>query len=687
MLEASSVAVVGASGRAGTLGERMVTELRRSPSRPDIHLVNPRYSEIDGLRCVPSLDEVGVPVDLVLLGVRDGALEPELEKAASAGAGGAVIFGSAFGVAADGVTPLRACLAAIAGAAGMEICGAGCMGFVNVPRGLRAIGYLEPDPLPLGPIALVTHSGSVFSALLRARRGFGWTVAISSGQELVTSAAAYLEYALALEETRVVGLLLEVLREPSRFRSVLGAAATRDIPVVALTVGGSPTGRAMVQAHSGALAGDDGAWEALFEAYGVTRVRDLDEMADTLELFALHRRMRPGAGGLGVVHDSGAERALLVDLAETAGVPFAPLGAPTLARLESLLDPGLAATNPLDLWGQGADTQRLFTEALLALGSDPDVGALALCVDLVPELDGDDSYPLAVVEAREQLDLPVVVLSNVPSAVDYQVASALRAAGVPVLEGTRSGLLALGHLLSRADRSPQLADPPTMVAERRDRWLARLAGGALSAAESLTLLRDYGIESPRTLRVTNRSELAAAATELSFPVVLKTDAHGVAHKTEVGGVVLGLVDETVLVAAYVELSGRLGPDALVAETAPAGVELALGLVHDPALGPLVVVGAGGLLVELLADRAVALPPVDSRRARALLGRLAVARLLGGAHGLPPCDLEAVAAAVVAVSTIACELGSAVAALDVNPLRCGPFGAIALDALVETRLTR
>jgi acyl-CoA synthetase (NDP forming) len=684
MLEASSIAVVGASGRDGTLGERMVTELLRSPSKPQVHPVNPRHSEIQGLRCVASLEQVDGPVDLVLLGVRDEELEPELCKAAAIGAGGALVFGSAFGIASDGVTPLRERLGKIATAAGMELCGAGCMGFVNVSHGLRAIGYIEPDPLPPGPIAFVSHSGSVFSALLRARRGFGWTLVVSSGQELVTPAAAYIEYALSLEETRVVGLLLESLREPGHFRAALAAAADRDVPVIALTVGGSPAGRTMVQAHSGALAGEDGAWEALFDAYGVTRVRDLEEMLDTLELFAAGRRARRHGTGVGVVHDSGAERALLVDLAETAGVPFAHLGASTLASLESLLDPGLCAENPLDLWGRGADTQRLFTDALLAIGSDPSVAALALCVDLVPEFDGDESYPLAVAEAHARLDLPVVVLSNVHAALDEAAACALRAHGVPVLEGTRSGLLALGHLLSLGDGpAVRLSPLPDAVPGRRDRWLARLAGlveGSLDGTESFALLRDYGIKSPSFVSVADRSDIVDVMHELSFPVVLKADR---AHKTDAGGVVLGIADDAALLTAYEEMAGRLGPDAIVAETAPEGVEIAVGIVSDPGLGPLIVVGAGGILVELLADRVVALPPLDEARAHSLIERLRVGALLRGQRGQPPADLDALCRAIVAVSTIACELGTELAALDINPLRCGPHGALALDVLVET----
>src|SRR6201996_8030469 len=291
MLEARSVALVGASPRPGSLGERMITELARSPARPRIYLVNPRYGAIGDKPCHRRLDDLPEPVDLVLLGVPDQALEDQLAAAARRGDRSAVIFGSAFDV--PGQPPgLRDRLAKIARSAGMAVCGAGCMGFVNVTRGLRAIGYLEPDPLPAGPVALVTHSGSVFSALLRARRGFGYSLAVSSGQELVTTAADYARYALRQPETRALALVLEAIRDAPALRAVLADAAAAGIPVVLLTAGASGPGRALVAAHSGALAAADGAWEALADAHGVHRVRDLAELADTPERFPLARQSR-----------------------------------------------------------------------------------------------------------------------------------------------------------------------------------------------------------------------------------------------------------------------------------------------------------------------------------------------------------------------------------------------------------
>jgi acyl-CoA synthetase (NDP forming) len=679
MLEARSVALVGASARPGSLGARMIDQMTRSPARPRTYLVNPRYADIGGVPCLPSLAEVPEPVDLVLLAVPDAALADQLALAARTKARSAVIFGNAFD--ADGTTGLRDRLAALATAAGMAVCGAACMGFVNVARGLRAVGYVEPDPVPAGPVALITHSGSVFSTLLRARRGFGYSLAVSSGQELVTPAAAYARYALGLAETRVLGLVLETIRDPAGLRTALETALVNDVPVVLLSVGLSQTGKHLVSAHSGALAAADGAWEALAGAYGVHRVRDLAELADTLELFAAGRRCR-STTGIATVHDSGLERAHVADLAAELGVPFAPIGRATADRLAQAIDPGLKPGNPLDVWGTGRDTEPLFAECLSALAADPEVAAVALAVDLVPEFDGDEAYPHAVLAAAASTDKPVAVLAGLPAGVDPVATAQVRAAGVPVLEGTRSGLLALRHLLDHAARP----EPPRAAAAGpgRLRWAPVLSAGSSDSAVLFDLLRDYGIRAVRARAASTRAAALAAAAEIGYPVVVKTDEPHIVHKSDVGGVRLGLAGPDAAGAAYDDLAARLGPRVLVCETAAPGTELALGLVRDVALGPLLVISAGGVLIEIFSERAVVLPPVTRSSARAVLAGLRLAAVLAGARGQRPADLDAIADAITALSRLAVDLGDLVDALDINPLICGPSGAVAADVLVVPR---
>jgi acyl-CoA synthetase (NDP forming) len=669
MMSARSVAVVGASERPDSFGWRVTTEVLRSPGLERVHLVNPGRSSVLGRPCVASLGDVPGPVDLVLLGVPDAALVPTLEQAAARGDAGAVVYGPAYGIRDE----------VIAAAGEMAVIGGGCMGFVDTTTGVRAIGYLELDPLPSGPIALVTHSGSVFSAMLRTHRRLEYSLIVSSGQELVTTTADHLAYALSLPQTRVIGLVLETVRDAPGLMACLAEAATREIPVCALTVGSSVHGRALVDAHSGAIAGSDAGWEALFAAYGVHRCRDLGELADSLEMFAIGRRPLAGGGrGVATAHDSGAERVLVADVAEQLGVPFATLTPGTVARLSALLDPGLEPTNPLDVWGSGADTEQLFGDCLAILADDPEVGAVALAVDLVEEYDGDESFPRALETLLSRTPKPVAVLANLPSAVDLVAAGRLRGLGIPVLEGTVSGLRALGHLLA----VPPAPRPVARVdVERQRRWMGH------ENADPAGLLEDYGIRMAPAAVVSTRADAVAAGESIGFPVALKTADDATHHKTEADGVRLDLADAGAVAAAYDDLAARLGTHVLV-QRQITGVEVALGIVRDPLFGPLVVVAAGGTLVELVAERAVALPPVDRATALAMVDGLRVARLLAGFRGAPAADMGALADVVVALGQVAVELGDHLEAVDLNPVLVGPadsgLGAVVVDVLILSR---
>jgi acyl-CoA synthetase (NDP forming) len=298
---------------------------------------------------------------------------------------------------------------------------------------------------------------------------------------------------------------------------------------------------------------------------------------------------------------------------------------------------------------------------------------VGLAVDLVEEYDGDASFPRALTGLVGRTEKPVAVLTNLPSAVDQVAAARLRAAGIPVLEGTASGLRALGHLLA----PPPRARPPVVVDdERRARW----AGAA--AADWPALLADYGIGAVAGVVVSGRAEAVRSAEAIGFPVAAKTAEEAVHHKTEADGVRLGLGDGDAVGAAYDDLAARLGPRVLV-QRQVAGVEVALGIVRDPLLGPLVVVAPGGTLVELIAERAVALPPLDRETARSMVGGLRVARLLAGYRGSAAADVDALVDVVVALGQLAVELGDHLEAVDLNPVVVGPAGsgALVVDALV------
>lgn len=684
MLEARSVAVVGASAQPGSFGAELLRQLRVGGFDGAIYPVNPNYTEIDGLACVSSIEAVPEPVDLAILGVGNGKLEAILRSAGRSGARSAVICASGHAVEGEPAPQLPERLQAIAGEYGMAICGGNGMGFINVERRVRATGYSQDPGLLPGPVTFLTQSGSSFSALLRNRRGIRFNVAVSGGDELVTTMAEYLEYSLALESTRVVAILMETIRAPERFRRALELAAARDIPVVALKVGHGEFARRMVTAHSGAIAGEDAGYEALFEHAGVLRVRTLDELVDTVELLCAGRVA--AAGGLATLHDSGGERTHLIDVASACGVPLAVISETTKARLADVLGPGLPPVNPLDAWDTSGTAHEVFTKCLQALHDDPDAALVAFAVDLVAD-ERDDVYPAVALDTAAATTKPFAVLCNLRSAIDQDKANVLREGGIPVLEGTETGVRAIGHLLARRDfRLRRLTgiEPPTVDSRRAEYWRARISSGQLGEAAAMDLLAAYGIPTVRCVEVGDRESALGAAATIGWPVALKTAAPGIAHKTERDGVRLDLADETAFRRAYDDISSRLGPRITVAAMIPpmpGAVEMHLGIVVDGQFGPLVVVAAGGLLVEALDDRRVAIPPIGVDGAHAMIARLRISRVFDGLRGRPPVDRIAVASALSALSALAVELGDVLEAVDINPLIAGPQGCMAADALV------
>jgi acyl-CoA synthetase (NDP forming) len=481
-------------------------------------------------------------------------------------------------------------------------------------------------------------------------------------------------------------MFLETVRDPDRFRAALTRAAELDVPVVVLKVGTAERARDLVAAHSGALAGDDGAYEAVFDAHGVIRVETLDEMCDTLELLVTGRRASDG--GLAAIHDSGGERAHLIDMAEAVGVPLALIMDETRERLAAVLEPGLPPENPLDAWGTGNDADEIFIACMHALLDDPETAALAFCVDLTTELIPDAGYTRVANEVFAGTEKPMAVLSNMASAIDPRDAAVVRDAGIPVLEGTTTGLAAFRHLFEYRDfqaRRPPIPAPGSAPGIR-ERWAGRLAEGSpFSEAEGLALLSDYGIPVVAAQEARSLDQALAAADRLGWPVVLKTAGPGVHHKSEVQGVLVGLRTPEEVRDAYDDLARRLGPEVVIQSQAPSGRELALGIVRDEQFGPVVVVAAGGVLIEVLQDRRFALPPIDEARAKDLIDRLAIRKAWSGSRPFSDPGLRELVMATVRLSVLAEELGEELDALDVNPILVGPWGCVAVDALVLPRL--
>jgi acyl-CoA synthetase (NDP forming) len=687
LLRPRSIAVIGASRRPGSVGHTLIRHLRLGEFDGPVYPVNPNYEDIEGLACYPTPGELPAVPDLAVFAIPDARLEPAFEAALAAGARGAVIL-SQLVLAEDGEPPLRERIRRHAVEAGVALCGGNSNGLYNFDHKLWVCGFETREDHRPGGVALITHSGSVFNALVDCEARLDYSLAVSSGQELNVGLADYMDFALDQPATRVIGLFMETARDPEGFVAALDKARARAVPVVALKLGRSERGAALAESHSGALVGHDGAYQALFEHYGVNRVDSLDEMAASLMLFAQPKLAAPlGPGGLVTIHDSGGERALIVDLAESLGVPFATLQAETVARLEASLDPGLPAVNPLDAWGTGAAYWDDFTACLTAMMQDPGAALGAVVADRGPDGKIFPEYPHFARAAAEASGKPVMVVSNHQGSGHSPAAVAVTREGIPVLDGLEPFLKGVKHLLAYRDVHDRLASaapPPLAAPEAVERWRERLAAAtALDEREGLALLAEFGVPAVACRAAASRDEAAAAAAGLGYPVALKTAEPGIAHKSELAGVRLALADADALANAYDDLCARLGPRVLVAEMVrgPA-VEMILGLVRDPAFGPVVLLGSGGVHAEVLKDVVFALPPFDAETARRLIDRLRLRALLDGVRGQPPADLDAFCRAAASFSALAAALGDRLEALDVNPVLVRPEGCVAVDAFVK-----
>jgi acyl-CoA synthetase (NDP forming) len=676
LLSPRSIAFVGASARPDTPGHDMMRMIRRGGFRGLVYAVNPNYREITGYTCVPSLADLPAAPDLAVLSVRNDRLEETLAQAVALGAGAAVIFASAV-LPDDPDLPLR--LAALAGP--MPICGPNCMGFYNDLDQVWICGFPSARKPQPGAIALIAHSGSVFGALCHNDPRLRFAFAVSPGQELTATVADYVDAALDRPAVKVIGLFIEAARDPPALRRALERAAAAAIPVVVLKVGRTEAAAAAALTHTGAIAGSDAAWDALFDQCGVIRVEDLDAFAATLQLLATGRRAGPG--GLVTIHDSGGERELTIDLADRAGVAFAPLTDATRASIQARLDPGLVAANPLDAWGTGKDFVPQFTASFTDLLADPGAALGFFCADFRDDYYLHAGFAEAAIAASATTAKPVACVTTYTQMRHDKIALHLSSHGVPVLDGTAPALAAARGALAWRDAQARGPDPlPALPPADRAAWRARLASGVpLAEADALDLLAAWGIPVVPNYRAEREED--ALAVPFAYPLVLKTAAPGIAHKSDVGGVKLNLCDEAALRAAYRDIAARLGPEVVIMPMLAPAPEIALGMVVDPQWGPLVVVSAGGVLIELLDDRAQALAPFGPATARRLIGRLRIAPLLAGYRGSPAADMDALALAISRFSILARDLADLVAEIDINPVLAGP-AITGVDALIILR---
>lgn len=666
------MAIVGASARPGSFGERLAKATLSAGYKGRLSFINPKGGKILGHEAVPAMHDLDYAPDVGVLGLGGANLERGLRDLIEKGARSAVIFDSCHGETADGVT-LLARLKAIAAEAGIPVCGGAGMGVMNTRAGL--VGSFYPaDHLKPGGISLIAHSGSAFTVLGMNDPRFRFDLMASPGQEIGATIDEYIDYAAVRETTKVIAVFMEAARNPEGLAVSLTRAREAGKPVVICKVGRTEESARLARSHTGALAGSHAAYEAVVRECGAILVSSVDALMNTAHLCSPGRVPRPG--GAGLVIDSGGLREMQVDLAKEMDVPLARLSAETLSALRDALPEELIPSNPLDCAADLTDEfSKVFDRGLGILAEAPEVSMLGLEVDLRDDYVYEAGVLAHARKLAERTEKPVFFYTSFGQANNRKLGDELADCGVPVLNGAENALKAIRDFQMWADARRGKSEPRPKVPP------AVALPSKLDEVESLSVLANYGVPTAQGRVCTSADAVDEAGKKMGFPLVLKTAEAGIHHKSDVGGVVLNIGTADQLRSAYAALSNRLGARVTVQQQASRGVELAFGCVVDADFGPLIMVSPGGTLVELFQERQFRRAPFGPGKAEEMIRGLRVSRLIEGVRGEAPRDMKAAAEALSAFSVACASLKDHVREIDVNPVVVTESGAIAVDALI------
>jgi acyl-CoA synthetase (NDP forming) len=688
LLRPRSIALVGVS-ESSNWSRRIVENLRLHGFPGPVHMVNPRRATVFGEPAYPSLREIPGEVDMAFVMVATEVTPEVARDCAAKGVGGAVVLTSGFAEVGPAGGALQREVADILREGDVALSGPNCLGYVNPPDRVAAYTLNLSEPVPSGGIGMVLQSGALLSPVLRyaSKRGIGLRLLVSSGNEAMLDATDYLAYMAEDPQVTVLGALLEAIRRPKDFLALCDRASALGKPLVVLKVGQSEVGRRVALAHTGALAGSARFTDAFLRRCGAIRTESLEEMIETLGLLAAHGR--PPGRRVAVVAASGGICGIASDLGSTLGLEFPAFREETLAALREVLPPFATPQNPLDVTGFGAVRPNLYNDALEVVCRDPGPDVV-VAVTTLPEAPGPDP---AAQERRLQQTAETARAAGRYMVLTGYTASEPTAYGRELCQ--RHGVHFAGGVAAALRAIRATGEPAPAISRRAAPARVPempIRSGVWSEVEGKRLLAAAGIPVPRERVVAGVDAAEAAAAVIGYPVVLKVVSPDIAHKTEAGAVATGIGDAAALRAAYDRIlasarqhrPGARIEGVLVAEQCRDGIEMLAGIQRDPQYGAGLLVGFGGIFAEVLRDTALRLCPVDEGEALAMLKELRGWPLLHGARGHPPADLDALAAALVALSDLAAGLGPRLVALDVNPLLVRPAGAgaVALDALVE-----
>jgi acetate---CoA ligase (ADP-forming) len=706
LINPKSVAIIGASQRGASAlnreprGNRVIRNLKNFGYPGEIIAVNPKYTEVMECPCYPDLAAIPEPVDCVVLAVPNRHVPDLLDSAADAGVRAAVVFSAGFAETGNEGKQRQARLETLSRERGFLICGPNCYGVLNVFGKAPLFASTIPAGFLAGPVALVSQSGGLSTTIANAlmlNRHVGLSHIISCGNQAGATVEEYFNYFVDDPNTKVIAAFVEGFKQPHKLLEVARKAAAQRKPLIILKGGRSEVSQRAAATHSGSLAGAAEVVDAAFRQTGVVAVRGLNELMDAVSAFSCEGFTKHYKGGrrIGVLSGSGGECTLVSDAATNAGIEVPELTETTKSQLQEAVADFGNMNNPLDGTGAMYDDDKIFPRLLQALIDDANIDVVTVNLETndprPKELKSGNRFSAAIEKAAAGTTKPIACFSSIVGGpVDPEILQPLRAAGVPLMEGAECATATIRYLADYFAFQKDYQDTTAVAPGRSTQQ--KLPSGILPAEAAFRLFEEFGIPTAPTRLVKSADEAVSAAEAMGFPVALKIESAAITHKSDVGGVVLKLADSNAVRDAYARLIaevGRRAPGAqidgvVVQRMAGEGIEMILGVKRDPLFGPVILCGFGGILVELLKDVNIGIPPLSLDQARDMVQRLRGFAILGGVRGKPPADVEALCKAIVGVSGLACSLGDQLAGLDINPLIVLPktHGAIAVDAVVE-----
>jgi acetate---CoA ligase (ADP-forming) len=699
LIDPQVVAIVGASETRGSFGERTLSNMSAFSGK--VFAVNPKYQTLLGRPCVPSLADIPERPDCVVLCVARQMVESMIEAAAAAGAGGVIVYASGF---AETTKPDRIeaqqRLIEAAHRTGVRVVGPNCVGLANT-RSRAGLNFM-PDYAGMGhrrgPIGIVSQSGALgYTVLQGMERGIGFSHYLAAGNSCDVDVCDFISYLAEDDDTRSIVCLLEGVKDGDHFLGAARKARDAGKALIVYKTGNSETSSKAAMSHTGTMVGSVVAYQAALAEVGAIALDNLEAVLETASFFA--KAGSPTRGrGVGILSTSGGAAVICADKAEAHGVPLPPLEARTASALHEVVPDFGSVANPSDLTAEVLKTSETFGFCLDAFLNDSGFSALVMPMIFAHASSSGARAP-AIVEAASRTDRPLAVVwmnewyqGPGSELLDADAKVCMFRSADRCFAALKAWFDWHEHRAGQSKPAPRRSALSAGLAARGILSSANARGAALSETDSKRVLDCYGIAIPREILASGPEQAVRAAREIGGPVALKIVSPDILHKTEAGGVKLGLStpqDVSTAAADILASAKRYAPEARidgvsVQQMVPAGIEIVLGVKNDRQFGPLVAAGLGGIMVELLGDTQVRLAPIDDQAARAMLGSLKGHALLTGFRGKPGIDIDALVDIICRLSELAHDLRDVIDQIDVNPAIASADGAIAADALIVCR---